>query len=256
MTWPLLVLGIAAPIVQAVLSAIKAEFPTPRSSAREQLALRAMTALMHLMQPLARLIGRLRHGLTPWRKRISIKLKLKWLYCEQLWSETWLAPEVWQQNLVDKLLHEKIPATRGGDYDPWDVEVRGGLFGSARLQFAVEEHGDGKQMLRIRILPKLGRIGIILLALLCILAYLALIDGAKVAEISVMVGCLVLLTQATYEYCLAASALSHALNHTRNVACDKQSVHDADLSSSEPEERTLGTYDERTETCNDNHIKH
>ena len=245
--WPLLLLGIIAPIAQAVLSAIKAEFPTPRSTLREQLALRSLTAVMHLMQPLARLIGRLRHGLTPWRKRIGIKLKLKWLYSEKLWSEKWYAPEAWLQNLVDRLLQEKIPATKGGDYDSWDVEVRGGLLGSARLQFAVEEHDDGKQMLRFRILPKFGRIGILLLALLCILAGLAFVDRVRGAEISVMVGCLVLLMRATYEYCLAASTLSYALNPTWNVACGKQSLRDADLCSVETEGSASGTCGEGIE---------
>jgi glycosyltransferase involved in cell wall biosynthesis len=245
--WPLLVLGIMAPIVQAVLSSIKADFSTPRSTMREQLALRSLIVVMHLMQPLARLIGRLRHGLTPWRKRIAIKLKLKCLYSEELWSEEWCAPEVWLQNLVEKLLHEKIPATKGGDYDPWDVEVRGGMLGSARLQFAAEEHGDGKQMLRFRIVPRFGRIGVVLLALLCVLGCLALIDRVRIAEISVMVGCLVLLTQAAYEYCLAASALSYALNHTWNVACAKHSLRDADLCSAETEGSALGICDEGIE---------
>ena len=40
---------------------------------------------------------------------------------------------------------------RGTSFDRWDLAVRGGFWGTARLRFAVEEHGDGKQMLRFQI---------------------------------------------------------------------------------------------------------
>lgn len=222
--WPLLVLGIAAPIIQAVLSAVKAEFPTPRPTIKGQLALRSLTAVLHLLQPMARLMGRLRHGLTPWRKRICIKLKLKWLYSGKLWSETWCAPETWLQNLVEKLLNEKIPATKGGDYDPWDIEVRGGLIGSARLQIAVEEHGGGRQMLRFRILPRFSLYGIVLIALLSTLACLASAEGAKVACLSLVIGSAALMIQAVREYFLAANALSHSMCHTWRATCDDQEI--------------------------------
>jgi hypothetical protein len=44
--------------------------------------------------------------------------------------------------------------TAGGDYDCWDLEIRGGLFGSARLLMATEEHGGGREMVRFRVWPK------------------------------------------------------------------------------------------------------
>ena len=30
---------------------------------------------------------------------------------------------------------------QGGDYDRWDLEIRGGLLGSLRTRMAIEEHG-------------------------------------------------------------------------------------------------------------------
>ncbi|HSR87664.1 MAG TPA: hypothetical protein VLL07_01820, partial [Pontiella sp.] len=216
--WPVLLLGIIAPVVQALLSALAADFPTPRPSLKGRLALRVMTALMHLMQPLARLVGRLSHGLTPWRKRICIKLKFKWLYNGNFWSEQWSAPQTWLENLVKAMLLKKIPAVQGGDYDPWDIEVRGGLIGLARLQLAVEEHGGGKQMLRFRILPRFSRYGVIFIALFTLLGYAALTSGARVAAIALFSGSLLMLARAASEYFLAANALSHSMCLAWNTA--------------------------------------
>jgi hypothetical protein len=43
----------------------------------------------------------------------------------------------------------------GGPTDHWDLEVRGGLLGGARVLLTVEEHGAGRQYLRARIHPHL-----------------------------------------------------------------------------------------------------
>ena len=45
---------------------------------------------------------------------------------------------------------------RGGDYDRWDLEVRGGILGVVRLLTTVEEHGAGRQMIRVRAWPRVG----------------------------------------------------------------------------------------------------
>ena len=47
----------------------------------------------------------------------------------------------------------------GGDYERWDLYVRGGMLGSMRLRVAVEEHGGGRQLVRIRSWPRFSRIG-------------------------------------------------------------------------------------------------
>jgi len=231
--WPLLVLGIVAPVMQAILSALAAEFPTPRPSLKGRVALRAVTALMHLMQPLARLVGRLSHGLTPWRKRICVKLKPKWLYHGKLWSETWCAPETWLQNLVDKLMSERIPVAKGGDYDQWDIEVRGGLIGLARLRIAIEEHGGGKQMLRYRILHHFSKYGVYFIALMSLLASIAYMEGARTASLILVAGSLTLLIRAAHEYLLAASALSHALFHAWQTGGEDQALSCSDQCSTQ-----------------------
>lgn len=225
--WPLLLIGIVAPIVQAVLSALSADFPTRRPSWKGRVALRCLTALMHLMQPLARLVGRLSHGLTPWRKRICIDFKRRRLYKGQLWRETWCAPETWLGNIIDRLLKDRIPVTQGGDFDPWDIEVRGGLIGLAQLRIAIEEHGGGKQLLRYRIAPRISLCGAMFIALLSLLACFAYSEGARAAYWIMLVSSLVLMIRATRECMMASSALIYALGATSEtrIATAARSEH-------------------------------
>ena len=67
---------------------------------------------------------------------------------------------------------------RGGDYDRWDIEARGGLLGSARLRHTVEEHGGGRQLVRYRIWPRPSRFGLGVSLMLGTLSALARHDGA------------------------------------------------------------------------------
>ena len=68
---PLLLVAVALPLVQAALAATRAQFPVPPESAGERIRRWTLTFTLHLLQPLARLIGRLTHGLTPWRLRFA-----------------------------------------------------------------------------------------------------------------------------------------------------------------------------------------
>src|SRR5439155_1319237 len=51
---------------------------------------------------------------------------------------------------------------RGGDFDAWDLQVRGGPLGSARMFAALEYHGDGRQLLRIRSWPRCSAPAVVL----------------------------------------------------------------------------------------------
>ena len=145
---PLLVLAAGAPVAQAAIAATRAQFPVPAKSSGEKLQRWALTFYMHLMQPLARLIGRLAHGLTPWRRRGTVASPALRKRCHALWSEQWRAPETWVANLEAALREQGAIVARGGGFDRWDLQVRGGLFGSILSFVAVEEHGAGRQMVR------------------------------------------------------------------------------------------------------------
>jgi hypothetical protein len=153
---PLLALAIAPPIAQAGLAATRAHFPVPAQSAAEKAQRWVLTFGMHLIQPLARLVGRLRQGLTPWRRRGSPDLAAPWPRHDTIWSETWRAPEAWAERLESSLRQHGAVVTRGGDFDRWDLHARGGLFGGVIGHLAVEEHGAGKQFLRLGTRPRVA----------------------------------------------------------------------------------------------------
>lgn len=178
---PLLAIAVLTMIAQAVLSGIKAKFPSQWSKRRQRFALHGITSVLHLVQPLARLIGRLRHGLTPWRERAAHKRLILWPQSTVLWSEYWRPADEWLRTLEIKLGEKKVPAVAGGNFDLWDLWVRGGLLGSAHLLMAIEEHGAGKQLLRFRIWPRCNLPGFALILFLAALAVTAVLDRSQLA---------------------------------------------------------------------------
>ncbi len=175
---PLFAAALAASLIQAGLSAANAKFQTEPLSSSGRLKLRALTAYLHLIQPLARLVGRLRHGLTPWRRRCAVVAAFPKRRSLKIWHEQWQAPEERLTSIEAKLHDQGAVVVRGGDYDRWDLEIRGGLFGSVRAQMAVEEHGAGKQLVRYRHLPKISSLGLGLIIVPSFLSIAAAIDQA------------------------------------------------------------------------------
>ena len=88
------------------------------------------------------------------------------------------------------LLRKRAAVKRGGDFDRWDIEVRGGLLGCVRAVGMIEEHGAGKQLFRLRAWPQIPRPAIGLLLLLGLLATLAAYDQAWLVALTLAVGAL------------------------------------------------------------------
>jgi O-antigen biosynthesis protein len=153
----LLVLGVAMVMAQAVRGARRASFPTAANRCR-RIALRTLTAGLYMAQPLARLAGRLRHGLTPWRRYAGGRTLLLRPRTIAIWSEEWRPLEEWVGVVEERLLRRGTPARRGAEHDRWELEARGGLFGRVRLRAAIEEHGAGRQLGRFRLLPAPSRL--------------------------------------------------------------------------------------------------
>jgi len=65
---------------------------------------------------------------------------------------------------------------RGGDYDSWDLEVRGGGLGAARLLMLIEEHGAGMQFVRFRVYPRWPRMALGATGLLLLVSIAALLE--------------------------------------------------------------------------------
>jgi hypothetical protein len=171
---PLLGAALAALLIDAGLGAARARFPAHRGRAPRRL----LTAFLYLAQPLVRLEGRIAHGLTPWRRRGPAALGLPLPRTYAFWSETWQSTEDRVRAVSAALRAEGSVVRSGGDWDRWDLEARGGILGGARLRLAIEDHGAGRQLMRLRSWPHVSRVAITLGAFLSALAGLALLSGA------------------------------------------------------------------------------
>ena len=176
---PLALVAAAAVLLQALRSAAGAKLRRDGRSRAELLRLRAIVAWLHLVQPAARLWGRLRHGLDPWRLRMLSRWTFPRPQRISVWSERWRSAEEWLGELEEALRRTPALVRQGGDFDPWDLSVIGGPFGRARARMAVEEHGGGRQYLRFRVWPAVRRAPLLLFV--AALAAAALFDQAWLA---------------------------------------------------------------------------
>ena len=139
----------------------------------EALCRSVVTAWLHVVQPAARLYGRLSEeakasGRRAWRAFVWPRA-LRFGH----WSERWRPPEAWLSALEAELRRLDLPVLRGGAFDDWDLELRWGRQGAVRLRMAIEEHGRDKQMLRFRawpVRPARRTAGLLLLAGLALAA--------------------------------------------------------------------------------------
>jgi GT2 family glycosyltransferase len=175
---PLFAAGVAACLWRALASGWRANPPAPGRSRRETLARRALTATLFLLQPIARLAGRLRNGLSPWRRRLRPEAAWPRPRTVNVWGESWREPQAWVQSLQDALAARGAFVRSGGPFDRWDLDLRAGSLGGVRIRTAVEEHGSGRQLMRARILPRASAGGAIVVGILLALLAYAWLEGA------------------------------------------------------------------------------
>jgi O-antigen biosynthesis protein len=206
LTIPVLVTMVGISLAQAISAASRAVFPTRARSRKESVGRHALTAFLHLIQPLARLLGRMRHGLTLWRDRLPSDFSIPIPQTLQLWSEKWQQPEG-QLHSLKRTLHRIGALTQdGGEYDRWDMEIIGGVCGRARLLMVVEEHGSGKQMFRFRVWPTISNAVLLVSAGLLMLAAGAYMDGSP-AAFSILTLIAMLLAARAIRECGSATAV-------------------------------------------------
>ncbi len=169
-------LMMAITVVDALQRGLRTRFEYNRRAFKVgRLRLGSLTALMHLLQPWARLSGRIKGGLVPWKRGRTEGFRLPFNQEIAVWCEQWRDPVIRIKDVEQHLLEQGIHVIRGGDYDCWDLWARGGPFGGARVQFAVEDHGAGTQYLRARVTPRTSRvctIGLLVMAIISIVAVL------------------------------------------------------------------------------------
>jgi hypothetical protein len=77
-----------------------------------------------------------------------------------LWNEQWKSHEARLGELQQALVEGGAIVRSGGVFDRWDLNVRPGPLGGARLRTAVEEHGGGKQLTRVKVWPRVSVAGV------------------------------------------------------------------------------------------------
>src|SRR5262245_44600521 len=221
-TLPLLVVTVAAPILRAAVMAWRVKLPGRPRRRSERVGLRSLTASLYLLQPLARLCGRLANGLTPARWRVGASLA-HWLSgvplalprsrLVSIWSEQWREPLQRLAAVEHALRARGVPVRRGGEFDRWDLEVPGGVLGGARLLMAVEDHGGGTQFVRLRIWPRWSWLGFSVALVTAGAAAVAALGGASAAAIILMVAAIGLVASAGLECAMTTAVVMAAAPH-------------------------------------------
>jgi hypothetical protein len=214
---PLLAITAGLPLLNVIKTVSVASIGNGGFSRSGRLRLQLLTGILHVVQPMVRLYGRLRHGLTPWRRRGDLHFIFPLPRLHTLWHEAWQAPEKRLEGLEAALRARGAIVHRGGDYDRWDLEVVGGLLGVLRNRMAIEEHGAGRQLVRLKSWPRPSLLGLTLPLVSAILASLAALDGAWVAFGILGLGALLISLRAWGDCALATACYLDALHTMEEV---------------------------------------
>ncbi len=179
---PFAIAGVLLSVMMAVQGARRAHFSSVATGRRPAWQMRAIVAWLHLLQPAARLIGRMQHGIGPWGRAPLRLFPLPRAREKTHWSEIdWVSLEDRLAGLRQTMVELELPHRVGGDTDDWDIAFRPSLFAETRVTAMVEEHGAGCQLFRFRTRPVVFR-GTILLGLLLVgLGVGALFSSAPIA---------------------------------------------------------------------------
>ncbi len=212
---PVLALMVFASLLHAWLSAAGASFGSSSRTPATRLRLRALTLLLHLLQPMARLLGRQRGGLVPWRRNGEKHVSLPRRRSSAVWSDCWRPPQERLHSIESFLRGRGIPVFPGGGHDRWDLEVRTGPLGPVRLIMGIEDHALGRQLIRFRWWPRYAPAGLWLAVPFAALGAGAGLDEAWAACAILSAVPVAVAFRAIQESAAAMGAIAQALEHQR-----------------------------------------
>ena len=201
---------VLTPIAQALLTAKRIELRY-RKGKPYRIRLRLMIAFLHLAQPIVRLHGRIAQGLTPWRRpSTSSRWCLPKARVVRIWQEKWMSSDAVLSSIEAGLHKIGAHPERGGEFDAWDLKTHGGMFGSVRLLLAIEEHGQGKQMLLIQQKPNISAFVVTVSTLLLVAGAGMVALGAWLSGVFLLIAGGMLLLRALGDVVAAMCALCDA----------------------------------------------
>ena len=149
------------------------------------LKIRLLIAYLWLIQPIARLLGRMDYGLTPWRLRGVAGFAWPGARAINLWCGKWRTHAERLHMLETRMRSAGVVVARGDAFGRWDLRVRGGFFGGVHLRQLTEDLKDGAQLVRLDAWPTCSRLGTLLI-LFCSAVALGLAwDGQALASAAV-----------------------------------------------------------------------
>ncbi len=161
-------------LLQAISSALKGNYDVKPRVIGAKIPRVSLTTFLHLIQPIARLRGRLTNGLSPWRAKHneeSSDFDRSIIKAGGFWDGK-------NQEVSDRLseiyseLNQSIITRVGNSYDSWDLELIGGMAGGTRLSLMVEQHAEGVEFVRYRcrrVMPKIFACMIVLITAISII---------------------------------------------------------------------------------------
>jgi GT2 family glycosyltransferase len=207
-----LLLAAALPVAAAIRGVRAAEFGSERPRRGRLIVLGLVTFGLHLLQPAARLAGRLGHGLVPWRRPQRWRFQIPRPHRRELWSEHWQAHEDRVRDLEAALRRHGTRVWTGGGCDRWDLQAWGGALGAARIRTMCEEHGRGRQLIRCRVWPWIPRWVPVAVAMPAAVGVLAGAQGAWIPGAALVTLAIILLTATVCECGIATASATRAVS--------------------------------------------
>jgi GT2 family glycosyltransferase len=179
----------------------------------------ALVGLLCLLQPAARLWGRIETGLTPWRRHGRARPRPPWPRSTVVWSQRWRSAEERLREIESRLRAGGAVVLSGGGTDRWEHRVRGGALASAHSRMCLEEHGSGNQLARFRLYPRPSRTAGALIAALALLSTIAAATATIWAFAALAGAVVVLLARGGVEAAWAMGELAAAVD---DVAAEEE----------------------------------
>lgn len=161
---------------QAVVHASRATFPDRPTSLLAAARMRMLVGGLYLMQPVARLAGRVHYGLTPWRLRGVRGVASPLSFRHESWCKNWHDPSARLADLEGTLKRGGAVVLRGHEFARWDLELRGGLFGRVRIRQFTADLAHSAQYVQYFATPRFAPMGVLLFIFFCALCAAAIVE--------------------------------------------------------------------------------
>lgn len=177
----------------------------------------SLTTLLFAIQPLARLHGRLKYGLVPWRiSNVGIRPNITTFFkplprSAQIYSKQWRSVVDWMVWLESGLKQRGLAVNRGGEFERWDLYIRLGGLCIIRLLMTVEEYGEGLQLVRYRLQTHMTRLPLAIILCFITLSALTTFAGAWYASILFGMFALIGIVQTRLQKIAAISQITETL---------------------------------------------